>query len=135
MKLKNKTSHETIEALIKICRALPERLRKSITFDNGGEFAKHLKLCERFNLKTWFCDPYKSWQKGSVENINGRLRRDIPRKMNLDKVSDEEIEQIVITHNLTPRKVLGYKTPLECLLNEMGKSVILIFQMGVALQP
>jgi|TARA_B100001013_G_C24567659_1_gene425219 IS30 family transposase len=134
VKLRNKTSDETIQALIKICRALPTRLRKSITFDNGGEFAKHLRLCECFNIQTWFCDPYKSWQKGSVENINGRLRRDIPRKMNLLKVSDEEIEQIIITHNLTPRKILGYRTPMESLLFEMGKNVSLIFQKGVALR-
>jgi hypothetical protein len=51
---------------------------------------------------TWFCDAYASWQKGGVENDNGRLRRWLPRHTDIDKVSDEEIQDIVLTTNLTP---------------------------------
>jgi transposase, IS30 family len=57
-------------------------------------------------MTTWFCDAYASWQKGRVENANGRLRRWLPRQIDIDKVSDEEIRDIVITANLTPRKGL-----------------------------
>ena len=60
-------------------------------------------------MTTWFCDAYASWQKGGVENANGRLRRWLPRQIDIDKVSDEEIQDIVITANLTPRKCLGFK--------------------------
>jgi len=63
-------------------------------------------------MTTWFCDAYASWQKGGIENANGRLRRWLPRQIDIDKVSDQEIQDIVITANLTPRKCLGFKTPL-----------------------
>jgi transposase, IS30 family len=58
-------------------------------------------------MTTWFCGAYASWQKGGVENANGRLRRWLPRQIEIDKVSDQEIQDIVITANLTPRKCLG----------------------------
>jgi hypothetical protein len=59
---------------------------------------------------------YTSWQKGGVENANGRLRRWLPRQIDIDKVSDEEIQDIVLTANLTPRKCLGFKTPFQAIL-------------------
>jgi hypothetical protein len=67
-------------------------------------------------MTTWFCDAYASWQKGGVENANGRLRRWFPRQIDIDQVSDEEIQDIVITANLTPRKCLGFKTPFQAIL-------------------
>ena len=134
VRLKNKTSAETIAALLKICNALPKRLRRSVTFDNGGEFAKHIQLQKVFNIDTWFCDPYASWQKGAVENTNGRLRRDFPRKTDLSLLTDIAFEHVIMTHNLTPRKCLGFKTPTESFLQELGKDVTLIFKQGVALR-
>ena len=86
-------------------------LRKSITFDNDTAFAQHALLRTMRAMTTWFCDAYASWQKGGVENANGRLRRWLPRQIDIDKVSDEEIQDIVMTANLTPRKCLGFKTP------------------------
>jgi hypothetical protein len=74
-------------------------------------------------MTTWFWDAYASWQKGGVENANGRLRRWLPRQIDIDKVSDQEIQDIVITANLTPRKCLGFKTPFQAILKELGKDV------------
>ena len=68
-----------------------------------------------------------SWQKGGVENANGRLRRWLPRQIDIDKVSDQEIQDIVITANLTPRKCLGFKTPFQAILKELGKDVQIRF--------
>ena len=134
VRLKSKTSAETIQALMQICKMLPKRLRRSVTFDNGGEFSKHIQLQKAFNMNTWFCDPYASWQKGAVENTNGRLRRDFPRKTELNLLTDSVFEHVIQTHNLTPRKCLGFKTPTESFLQEMGKDVTLIFKQGVALR-
>ena len=67
-------------------------LRKSITFDNDTAFAQHGLLTTMRAMTTWFCDAYASWQKGEVENANGRLRRWLPRHIDIDKVSDEEIQ-------------------------------------------
>jgi len=52
------------------------------------------------NMTTWFCDAYASWQKGGVENANGRLRRWLPRQLDIDQLSDEDIQEIVLTANL-----------------------------------
>ena len=94
-------------------------LRKSITFDNDTAFAQHALLRTMRAMTTWFCDAYASWQKGGVENANGRLRRWLPRQIDIDQVSDEEIQDIVITANLTPRKCLGFKTPFQAILKEL----------------
>ena len=78
-------------------------------------------------MTTWFGDAYASWQKGAVENANGRLRRDLPRDLDLDALGDAELQEIVLTHNLTPRKCLGFLTPLQALLGELGKDVQIRF--------
>ena len=73
--------------------------------------------------------PHASWQKGGVENANGRLRRWLPRQIDIDQVSDEEIQDIVITANLTPRKCLGFKTAFQAILKELGKDVQIRFAL------
>lgn len=78
-------------------------------------------------MATYFCDAYASWQKGGIENANGRLRRWLPRRTDLNDVSDEDIQEIIMTYNLTPRKCLGYRTPLQALFSERGKDVRLQF--------
>ena len=102
-------------------------LRRSITFDNDTAFAQHRLLNTMRNMTTWFCDAYASWQKGGVENANGRLRRWLPRHLDIDRTSDREIQEIVLTTNLTPRKCLGFKTPFQALIAELGKDVQICF--------
>src|SRR5690606_28605609 len=92
---------------------LPQRLRQSITFDNGTEFAQHQVLRKRLGIQTYFCDPYKPWQKGGVENAIGRLRRLLPRKTDLSTVSTRQLQQLAALYNHTPRKCLGWQTPAE----------------------
>ena len=67
-------------------------LRKSITFDNDTAFAQYALLRTMRDMATWFCDAYASWQKGDVENANSRLRRCLPRHIDIDRISDEEIQ-------------------------------------------
>jgi len=98
-------------------RLYPQRLRQSLTVDNGTEFAGHRRLKRLVPLGTFFCDPHSPWQKGSVENAIGRLRRDLPRKTDLSTLSPEDIHDIVLTYNTTPRKCLGFRTPAEAFLN------------------
>lgn len=94
---------QTLTALL---TPVPVRLRRTITFDNGTEFAYHYRLHEPLGIKTFFCDPHAPWQKGGVENAIGRLRRDLPRKTNLDSLSDEDLLQIARRYNHVPRKCL-----------------------------
>ena len=134
IKLANKTAGETLKALIEFFKSLPKGLVKTITFDNGTEFARHMELAELIGAKTYFCEPYASWQKGGIENINGRLRRDLPRSTNLKAISDKDFEQISLNHNLTPRKCLNGRSPIEALANHLGKNIVFLFTRGVALQ-
>jgi IS30 family transposase len=97
--------------------AMPKRLRRTLTHDNGPEFSLHHRLHDT-GLKTYFCDPHSPWQKGSVENTNGRLRRYIPRGTNPDSFSDRDLQALAQILNDTPRKCLGFKTPAEVLLQK-----------------
>jgi transposase, IS30 family len=126
-RLVGKTAAETISVMLAIFARIEPALRKSITFDNDTVFAQHALLRTMRAMTTWFCDAYASWQKGGVENANGRLRRWLPRQIDIDKVSDEEIQDIVLTANLTPRKCLGFKTPFQAILKELGKDVQIRF--------
>jgi transposase, IS30 family len=113
--------------MMAVLRRLDPRLRASVTFDNDTAFARHGLLASACAMATWFCDAYASWQKGAVENANGRLRRDLPRDLDLDALGDAELQEIVLGHNLTPRKCLGFLTPLQALLGELGRDVQIRF--------
>ncbi len=126
-RLAGKSAAETVAVMMAVFRRLDPRLRSSITFDNDTAFARHGLLASTCAMATWFCDAYASWQKGAVENANGRLRRDLPRDLDLDALGDAELQEIVLTHNLTPRKCLGFLTPLQALLGELGKNVQIRF--------
>lgn len=126
-RLAGKSAAETVAVMMAVFRRLDPRLRASITFDNDTAFARHGLLASACAMATWFCDAYASWQKGAVENANGRLRRDLPRDLDLDVLTDAELQDIVLSHNLTPRKCLGFLTPLQALLGELGKDVRIRF--------
>jgi len=98
-RLMGKTAAETVSALMAMVKRLAPALRGSITFDNGGEFARHALLRDMLSATTYFCDAYASWQKGGVENTNGRIRRWLPRSIDLDLVSDEDIQEIAMALN------------------------------------
>ncbi len=85
-------------------------------------------------MATCFCDAYASSQKGGIENANGRIRRWLPRQTDLDELSDEDIQDIAMTMNLTPRECLGFSSPAEAFLNELGKPLTIRFNPAVALR-
>jgi IS30 family transposase len=126
-KLTGKSAAETVAVMMNIFKRLSPELRNSITFDNGTEFARHSLLASVTGMTTWFCDAYASWQKGSIENTNGRLRRHLPRDLDIDAMSQTELQDIVMSHNLTPRKCLGYLTPVQAFLKDLGKDVRIRF--------
>src|SRR6201999_4521572 len=98
--------------LVRLFKTVPQALRRSVTFDNGTEFAAHLSLQSLF-IKTFFCDPHAPWQKGGIENAIGRLRRFIPRKTDLEKLPVRRLRQSIAAYNNTPRKCLDFRTPAE----------------------
>jgi len=126
-RLAGKSAAETVAVMMAVFRRLDPSLRASITFDNDTAFARHGPLASACSMATWFCDAYASWRKGAVENANGRLRRDLPRDLDLDALGDAELQEIILSHNLTPRKCLGFLTPVPALLAELGRDVQIRF--------
>ena len=116
-KVKNRTAKEVKKAIVKRLRRLPPCLRKSITFDNGTENALHEEIGRELNLSTFFCHAYHSWEKGSVENTNGLIRRYLPKKTDFSLISEKDIKTIENALNNRPRKSLNFYTPFECLKN------------------
>ncbi|HEX5005934.1 MAG TPA: IS30 family transposase [Hyphomonadaceae bacterium] len=92
---------------------LPPQMRKTITFDNGTEFALHHQLTASLGVKTYFCDPHSPWQKGGIENAIGRMRKPLPRKTDLASLDLQTLQAAAARYNNTPRKCLGWKTPAE----------------------
>lgn len=110
-KVRDKTAAETENAIRKGIDDLPECLWQSITFDNGGESATHIKLRDDYGIKTYHCDAYASWQKGGVENLNGLIRQYIPKGKDIANFTDKEIYDIQEKLNNRPRKSLNYLSP------------------------
>ena len=112
-KLPNKTAEETENAIADSIKSLPKKMWLTITRDNGTENANHLSTLNNFNIQSYYCDSYCSWQKGGDENLNKLVRQYLPKKADLSKVTDEDIYAIQERLNNRPRKSLNYLTPNE----------------------
>ena len=103
----------TAEHLARLLKPIAPALRKSLTIDNGTEFALHYRLTDQLGIDTFFCDTHSPWQKGGIENAIGRLRRRLPRKTDLDTLSYQELAVVLRAYNHSPRKCLDFQTPAE----------------------
>ncbi len=113
------TSEAAIVAQQAIFSSLPQRARQSTTLDNGKENHLHMKL-NKLNMKTYFADPYSSWQRGTNENSNGLLRRYLPKGTSFADLTQEELDDIVWEINNRPRKVLNFYTAEEIFNLNLG---------------
>lgn len=109
----DKTAQSSYEALSAVLSTIEAPLRSSITYDNGNENRLHGHLNATFHLRSYFCDPYHAWEKGTVENTNGLIRRFLPKKTNLATIPKLHIERIEAWLNNRPRKCLNFLTPAE----------------------
>lgn len=117
-RLPSKQAEPVAKAIGAALEPLPEPLRRTVTFDNGTEFARHYEL-NRAGIATYFCDPHAPWQKGGIENAIGRMRRFLPRKTNLASIEDQRFIELIVRYNNTPRKCLDWKTPAEAFSSQM----------------
>ena len=116
-KLADHTAQSKTEALIVQMKQEDPLLRGSITCDRGPENSNHADITDMHRMPVYACDPYHSWEKGTVENTIGRVRRFIPKGKSVDRVSQKKLDRIAETMNNTPRKCLAYLTPNEYLEN------------------
>jgi len=119
--LKTKTAAETDAMLRRILGSLPQPARRTITFDNGSEFALHHNLMEALATEAFFCDPHSPWQRGTIENTNGIFRRDMPKKTHVTNYTARDIEELAWAINSTPRKCLEFQTPAETFLENLNR--------------
>ena len=101
------------EQLQRTLRRLPAEKRRSLTVDNGHEFARPTALEKKLKMPVYFAHPYHAWERGTNENTNGLLRQYLPKGTNLSQLTDEQLQSHVRQLNDRPRKCLGFQTSLE----------------------
>jgi len=111
-KTTSKTAQATTTSVVTVLKPFANNIH-SITYDNGNEFSLHEKINNELQCKSYFCKPYHSWEKGTVENINGLIKRFFPKETNFDNVSEEDIQYVQDWINNRPMKILDYLTPNE----------------------
>lgn len=131
--IKNNSKHSqgVMEKIKEKFATLPEKMCKTITFDQGIEFAAYRQLEQENKRKIYYCETHSPWQKGSNENMNGRLRWGLPRETDIAKITQEEFDQLAAKMNRCPRKCLGYKTPQELFFH----SIKMIVALGTRMRP
>lgn len=112
-KIKDGTMEETNLAVIKRLKVIPQEYRITLTRDRGSENMGYAVLQTTLNLICYFARAYHSWERGSNENLNGLIRRFLPKKTDFRNVTNEEIQYVEYLINSRPRKRLGWKTPYE----------------------
>lgn len=103
------------DAMIAAVGALPDRLKRSMTWDRGVEMTRHAEFTVATDMPVFFCDPHSPWQRGSNENTNGLLRQYFPKGTDLGVHTAEDLAAVAAQLNARPRKTLGWLTPAQCL--------------------
>jgi len=115
VKLPAKTSRSFRQALTRRLNPYPQHLLLSITYDNGCENVEHEYTNKMLGTKSYFCEPFHSWEKASIENAIGVIRRFFPKKTDFALVTNEQVKRVETLLNTRPRKCLHYRTPNEIL--------------------
>jgi len=121
-KVSSKKADEVTKALIEMLYPL-RNITKTITSDNGKEFAYHKQVSEALSTSFYFAHPYSSWERGLNEHTNGLIRQYLPKKTDFTQISKEEITTIQDKLNHRPRKILNYRTPFEVFFTEVAKKL------------
>ena len=119
VKLKSRKADEVAKMFSKKINQLNKKLRKSMTYDNGIEMAKHQIITQKTGMKIYFAHPYSSWERGTNENTNGIIRRDFPKGTDFNLIDEKQLLKLQQKLNNKPRKIIGYKTPKEILEFEL----------------
>ena len=114
-KVKRKTAADVSKAIIRLLLPLNDHV-KTLTSDNGKEFAEHKTIAKALNAEFYFAHPYASWERGLNENTNGLIRQYFPKNKDFTSISQKEINHVMDKLNNRPRKCLGIKTPNQVLL-------------------
>ena len=114
-KNRDKTSKEVMEKIRILIKSSPKKYWKTLTFDQGGEFSDFRIIEGKTGCLVYYCDAKSPWQKGCNENTNGRLRRYLPKELDIEKITECDVAELINKINRIPRKKLGYLMPTEAL--------------------
>jgi IS30 family transposase len=110
-----RTADVVAEEMIRMIKALPDELCRTLTWDQGKEMAEHARISIDADIDVYFCDPHSPWQRGSNENTNGLLRQYFPKGTDLSVHSAEYLAEVAIELNNRPRKRYGFDSPAQVL--------------------
>ena len=122
---KGKEAKELAKTVVRILMPYKAFL-KSITTDNGLEFACHEYITKKLGVTVYFTDPYSSWQKGSIENQNGLIRQYIPKSSTFENISHQFVTKVADKINRRPREKLNFRTPFECFYENAGACICML---------
>jgi IS30 family transposase len=126
VKLKDRKSETVTSAFGKPLNKMDRQFRKTLTYDNGMEMANHKAFTQKTGMPVYFAHPFSSWERGTNENTNGLIRRYLPKGTDFNKIPENQLKIIEHKLNNRPRKILGYRTPLEMITIE--KNLMLLLQ-------
>jgi len=106
-------SRSVVQGFARKLRSVPQPLRKSMTYDQGREMARHELLSKKLKLQVYFADPHSPWQRGTNENTNGLLRQYLPKSADLAALTQSELNAVAARLNNRPRQTLNWMTPTE----------------------
>ena len=115
LKIPSKDENTTLRGFVELSDSMEKGFIKTITLDNGTEFALHELMEKALSCKVYFADPYSSYQRGLNEHINARLRQYFPKNYSFSSLTDEALDDAVFAINNRPRKSLGWASPSELL--------------------
>lgn len=115
VRLNGKDTSSVVSALSQQVQQLPLGLMASLTWDRGPEMASHKRFTVATDVKVYFCDPQRPWQRGTSENTNRLLRQYFPRGTDLSRYSQQELDEVALKLNQRPRKTLGFLSPADTL--------------------
>jgi len=125
-KIKNKQALEIETKTIQLLENWTPML-KTITSDNGKEFANHKSIAQKLEIDFYFAKPYHSWQRGANENLNGLIRQYFPKGCDFDNITRQQIIEVQTILNNRPRKRFGFKTPVEVYAEKLFNSSLVAF--------
>jgi IS30 family transposase len=127
-KMQGSDAEAVLAGFTRRMRTLPASVRKTLTYDQGREMARHPELARRLNIHVYFADPHSPWQRPTNENTNGLIRQYLPKGTDLSLISQRRLTQIATALNTRPRKCLGFRTPEEVMtqqISQLGSCVAL----------
>lgn len=120
-KMRDASATSAVEGFSAALNQMPLAARKTMTYDQGREMARHAEITQRSGVAIYFCDPHSPWQRGANENINGLIRQYLPKGTDLSVYSQEELDAIAFELNMRPRKRFDFKCPIEVMGELMAK--------------